>query len=164
MTTKDGESRIQAKMVASPASNRPRTWLIHVHLDPSLLIILRPLIRMRRTLHCTCSGGHVCYAPVYPRGRIAGGQDLAGQCTTLSSPHGSSLWTFTGWQSSGKLSQTSVVAEATYIRFECLLLFFRSGCTESYWRCSCAERARPLNLLWKRVLKMALVIGKFNLV
>lgn len=53
------------------------------------------LIRMWRTLHRTRSGASVCYALVYPRGRMAGGQDLAGHCTTLSSPHGSLLWTFT---------------------------------------------------------------------
>lgn len=93
--------------------------------------------------------GHVCYAPVYPRGRIAGGQDLAGQCTTLSSPHGSLLWTFTGWQSSGKLSQTSVVAEATYISF------FLFGCRKYYWRCSRVDYTQALkdNLVMKTGFK-----------
>lgn len=84
------------------------------------------LIRMWRTLRRTCSRAHVCYAPVYPRGRIAGGQDLAGQCTTLSSPHGSLLWTFTGWQCSGKLSQKAYSCRnhIECIRFECCLCFF----------------------------------------
>lgn len=81
---------------------------------PSILTLAPPpcpprhpqtLIRMRRTLHCTCSRGRVCRALVYPRGRIAGGEDLASQCATLFCPHGSLLWTFTGWQGSGKLSQ-----------------------------------------------------------
>lgn len=84
------------------------------------------LIRMWRTLHRTRSGAHVCYALVYPRGRMAGGQDLAGHCTTLSSPHGSLLWTFTGWQGSGKLSQKAYSGGSCteYISFECCCFFF----------------------------------------
>lgn len=32
--------------------------------------------------------GHICYAVVYPRGRVAGGLDLDGQSATLSSHTG----------------------------------------------------------------------------
>lgn len=71
-------------------------------------------IRMWRILYYACSGTGVCYAALYPRGRIAGGQDLLCQCSTLSSPHGSLLWTFTAWQGSGKLSQRSIAAKTTY--------------------------------------------------
>lgn len=90
------------------------------------------LIRMWRTLHRTRSGAHVCYALGYPRGRMAGGQDLAGHCTTLSSPHGSLLWTFAGWQGSGKLSQKAYSGGSCteYICFECCcFLFFPSLCS-----------------------------------
>lgn len=106
----------------------PHSTLTPVPPPPSPHNHPQALIRMWRTLHRTRSGASVCYALVYPRGRMAGGQDLAGHCTTLSSPHGSLLWTFTGWQGSGKLSQKAYSggSHTEYIRFECCCCFFFS--------------------------------------
>lgn len=98
-------------------------------------------IRMWRIAYCACSGIRVCYAALYPRGRIAGGQDLLGQCSTLSSPHGSLLWTLTAWQGSEK-TVTKKRSSRNYIlsvRFECLLFYFHAGCTKRYWRYMCGE-------------------------
>lgn len=56
------------------------------------------------------------------------------------SPHGSLLWTFAGWQGSGKLSQRSEAAEATYIKFELYKVLVQQGKTHSHQR---------TKLLWK---------------
>lgn len=116
----------------SPASTLTRVPSPSSHNHP------QALIRMWRTLHRTRSGALVCDALVYPRGRMTGGQDLAGHCTTLSSPHGSLLWTFTGWEGSGELSQNA---------------FSSGSCTECISFQCCDFFPLPLRSLWKRGIK-----------
>lgn len=115
-------------------------------------------------------GVHDCYALVYPRGRIAGGQDLVGQCTTLPSPHGSLVWTFARCQGFWKNLSQKVQQKTIYSTSDLsAVLFVLSHLAQLHnillklQLCKvCADLEGQAH--YKNRREIVLVLGKFNLV